>query len=391
MMMNKVVFNLNERQQEIVAELEQKIKLEIAASGGYIPFNRYMELALYEPGLGYYTNGLYKFGEQGDFITAPMISNLFGYTLAKQIIEIFSFGVTKNILEFGAGNGKLLVDILTILGESIDKYYVIELSADLIEWQKETLAKKAPQFINKVQWLSTLPNNFEGVVIANEVLDALPSTLVKYSLDKNICGVGVTLDSQDKLKFVDYPLSKDVQTIAKQLPIQMNSNGVYQTEINLVASAFITSIAQNLRKGAVLLVDYGSAQKECYHPEKYIGTLRGFYHHQVVDNILQYPGMMDITTSVDFTNIAVKGVENKLDLIGYTSQGNFLLNLGILDDLAMYKEVITHNQYLQLTNQVNKLTTQLEMGNVFKVIGFSKNLEQDSWQGFCSGDLSYTL
>lgn len=379
--------NLTPEEIALSNELQQIIIQEIEASGGIIKFSRYMELALYYPRLGYYSNPLFKFGAKGDFITAPLISNVFGYLLSRQISELFAFGTAANILEFGAGNGKLAVDILSSLGDSIDHYYIIELSANLIAWQKETIANKVPHLVDKVRWLSDIPDGFNGVILANEVLDAQPCELISYR-DGVAYGLGVAY-TNSKLVYQDYPLNN--QDIVNTNSVPQLDYHDYVTEVHIANQLFMRTLANKLATGAILLIDYGVSENEYYHPHKARGTLRGFFRQHVIDDVLIYPGLMDITCSVNWSMIARTAIDNDLDFIGYTNQGGFLINCGLDDVMRELQVQLPEGQYLQISNQVNKLISHNEMGELFKVCGFSKNLPQDSWCGFTNFDRSYAL
>lgn len=386
---NQNIFNLSPEELNLTLQLQEIIVKEINNNAGVIPFSRYMELALYYPGLGYYSNPLFKFGAKGDFVTAPLVSNLFGYLIANQLNELFSFGVKPQILEFGAGNGKLAVDILEKLGDRLDNYYILELSADLIMRQQQTIQESLPAQAHKVKWLQTLPQKFEGIMLANEVLDAQPCNLVQYQ-DGQYTNVGVTYDNtSNSFQYKNYYADTETLELAKTLQIpQLNH---YLSEISLSSRGFIRSIGDSLTHGAILLIDYGYGQNEYYHPQKSVGTLRGFYRQHVLDSVLIYPGLIDITTSVEWTSIATTAIESGLELIGYSNQANFLINCGLINMLEDLKNNLNETQYLRLSNQVNKLISQNEMGTIFKVCGFSKGVDQDSWIGFSNGDLTYSL
>ncbi len=377
---------LTEDEKRLSYELKQIIVNEINQNGGVISFSKYMELALYYPQLGYYSNDLFKFGSQGDFITAPLVSNLFGFLLAKQFQEIFSFGVSNSVLEFGAGNGKLASDILQSIGEEIDKYYILELSANLKSWQKQTLEKTVPQYLDKVVWLDQLPLHFDGVVIANEVLDAQPFDLIRYD-DGNVLGVGVGFYGDD-FTYADTKLVNTTNEIVKELQYDYHD---YITEVHTANKQFMQTIAQMIGKGALIFIDYGSGEQEYYHSQKARGNHRGFFRHHVLDSVLVYPGLIDITTNVNFSLVATTAIENGLELIGYTTQGNFLLNCGLVDLMKQLHEKLSNEQYLKVSNQVNKLISNNEMGELFKVIGFSKGVLESEWCGFTTSDRSYLL
>lgn len=380
------LFKLSDAEQDLTDELDAIIRREIENNGGVIPFSRYMELALYQPSLGYYSNQLFKFGAKGDFVTAPLISSLFGHLISRQLLELFSFGVKPQVLEFGAGNGKLAADILACCGESIEHYFIIELSANLVAWQRETLLEKVPQFIDKVIWLDNLPDSFDGVMLANEVLDAQPCNLVHFGAD-DISGVGVSI-IDGKFAYQNYTLDAETKKIATELNLPYKN---YISEINLASRGFIRSLADSLNHGAVILIDYGYGEKEYYHSEKYKGTLRGFYRQHVLDSVLEYAGLIDITSSVNWTSIAEVGIDAGLELIGYTNQASFLLNCGLSSIMSELRNQLEEGEYLAISNQVNKLISHNEMGEMFKVCGFSRGLTQDSWGGFSAHDRSYSL
>lgn len=384
---NKLFANLTPLELEITQELQQIIQSEIQLNNGVISFRRYMELALYYPQLGYYSNRLFKFGANGDFITAPLISNLFGHLIARQLRELFSFGVQAQVLEFGAGNGKLAADILASIGDQLEKYYIIELSADLALWQKETLAKRVPHLLYKVEWLTMLPNKFDGVMLANEVLDAQPCDLVRY-VDGKVRGVGVSYSDINRFHYVDCVLDENPLAIANDLHLDYHD---YITEIHTASIGFINSLASSLNKGAILLIDYGVGAPEYYHPHNVRGTLRGFFRQHLLDDVLHFPGLIDVTASVNWTGIINSAITAELEFIGYTNQGSFLINCGLTELMQEIKQEVSEAQYLQISNQVNKLVAQNEMGDSFKVCGFSKLLEQDTWLGFSDNDKSYTL
>lgn len=384
---NAELFQLSPEEHQLTQKLQSIINHEIEQSGGVISFARYMELALYYPSLGYYSNPLFKFGARGDFVTAPLISDLFGQLIARQISELFSFGLDANILEFGAGNGKLACDILITLGSQIEHYYILELSADLALWQRAMIVERCPQYLSKVVWLESLPAGFNGVMLANEVLDAQPCNLVRVN-NQEISELGVGYSPESGYFYRDYCASSPAVNVIQELNLPYLD---YQTEVNLSSRGFIRSLAESLEHGAILLIDYGYGASEYYHPQKNRGTLRGFYRQQVLDSVLHYPGICDITASVDWSSIVITALDSQLEFIGYTTQANFLLNCGLTKQMQQLKSELSEPEYLQVSNQINKLVSPNEMGESFKVCGFSKNIEQDEWLGFTSGDRSYSL
>ena len=379
--------NLHPEESILTQSLKNKIVEKIGTN--YISVSDFMGLALYQKDYGYYNNLLHKFGEAGDFITAPMVSSVFASCIANQFKELFShLEDSCNILEIGAGNGQLMLDLLLLLGNEISKYYVLELSSNLIQLQKDFIKQKAPNLLDKIIWLDSLPQSFVGIIFANEVLDAQPCDIIVWD-NGNISERVVCLDANNDFLFKDIQVkSPELLKIAQQI-IPSSKNHV--SEISLNNRGFIKSLSDTLAKGFILLIDYGHSQNEYYSEARANGTLRGFFRHQLLDNILMYPGLIDITTNVDFTAVATTAIDNKLDFIGYTTQSSFLLNCGLLDIVANKHKQLTEHQYLKLTNQVNYLTSPNEMGEVFKVIGFSRGIDVDEWFGFIRNDRSYTL
>ncbi|MEN9946551.1 MAG: hypothetical protein RLZZ293_937 [Pseudomonadota bacterium] len=382
-------YQLSPAEQNLTNQLKQIIIHEIENSNmGVISFARYMELALYYPQLGYYSNGLFKFGKEGDFITAPLVSNVFGHLIAHQLQELFCHQVAPIILEFGAGNGKLCCDILASLGDTIENYYILELSANLQLWQSELLASKVPQYAHKVVWLDKLPDNFNGVILANEVLDAQPCNLIQFTNDANLVEMGVKVTSNQKLACE--PFSSNTKAVEHLRNFGLKYSN-YTSEVNLRSLGFINSLADCLSSGAVLLIDYGYGASEYYHPERSNGTLRGFFRHNLIDDVLLYPGLCDITASVEWSSLVNQAEKVNLDLVGYTNQANFLINCGLTSLLEQAQANLPEEQYLILTKQINQLIAPNIMGEAFKVCGLSKNLKFTNWLGFSHGDRSYAL
>ena len=363
------------------------IRTEITNAGGWISFAQYMKLALYAPGLGYYSGGLDKFGSGGDFVTAPEISPLFGCSLANQLAQVLVV-TGGSVLELGAGSGKLAGDVLLALSaqDSIpERYYILDISPDLRERQKIYLQSVLDETLMKrVEWLDTLPQEFTGVILGNEVLDALPVDCIAMREDGlHEVGVGLT---ENQLVLKEQPITEGELFEAAKV---LNLPSDYVTEIALQARGLIASLARMLRYGVLLLVDYGFSQREYYHPQRNQGTLMCHYRHYAHDNLLLDPGLQDITAHVDFTAMAEVAVENGLSLLGYTSQASFLLNCGITDLLAQTPASDTA-AYLPLAAQAQKLLSPAEMGELFKVIAFGRG-ELPSLTGFSRGDKRYTL
>jgi len=361
------------------------IRSEIRAAGGWLPFSRFMELALYAPGMGYYTAGARKLGRGGDFTTAPEITPLFGQTLAHQAAEVLATGADQ-ILEIGAGSGALAAALLLEL-ESMQRlprqYFILELSPDLRERERDLLAQTVPHLLERVVWLNQLPNLYEGLVIGNEVLDAMPVHIVRQDAT-GLMQAGVTL-AEDALAWAWKPAETELTAAAAALNLPPG----YRTEIGLVACAFMRSLAQALARGVILLVDYGFPAHEYYHPERSQGTLMCHYRHRAHDDPFYLPGLQDITTHIDFSAIARAGVGAGLELLGYTAQAQFLINCGITD-IMLRTPPEDAQAYLPQASAAQQLLSPSEMGELFKVIALGRNYTQPL-RGFDSGDKRHRL
>jgi len=367
-------------------KLCELIHHDIAAQGGWIPFSRFMELALYAPGLGYYTAGAHKFGAAGDFITAPELSTLFGRTLARQLVEVMQASA-PHIFELGAGSGKLALDILGELERRNtlpESYSILEVSADLRERQQTLLRERLPHLASRIRWLESLPEDISGAVIGNEVLDALPVDLL-YWAEGHILERGVVNDAgrfawQDRVS-----VNEALLDIAKKIKVPDG----YLSEVSLDARRLIASLCDRVDKGALLFVDYGFGAREYYHPQRSGGTLMCHYRHHAHSDPFYLPGLQDITAHVDFTAVAEAAIDHGAHFLGYTSQAHFLLNNGATDFL---KEVPPEDvkAYAPLSAQLQKLTSPAEMGELFKVIALGKGMDQPL-AGFLRGDLSRLL
>jgi SAM-dependent MidA family methyltransferase len=369
------------------ARLAGLIRTEIDAAGGWLGFDRFMTLALYAPGLGYYSAGLEKFGFDGDFVTAPEISPLFGRCLARQAAQVLgTAGV--DVLELGAGSGKLAVAMLAELERLKclpQRYLILEVSASLREAQKNKINSKLPlRIAQKVTWLDALPEVFTGLVLGNEVLDALPAQLVVWH-ESGASERGVAVEN-GQFVWRDRPLSQGrLFEAARALALPPG----HVSEISLAAGGLTASLAGMLERGVVLMLDYGFPQREYYHPQRAQGTLMCHYRHHAHDDPFLYPGLQDITTHVDFTAVAEAAVAQGASLLGYASQTQFLINCGITDLLA---QVLPEDAaaYLPLAAQAQKLLSPAEMGELFKAVAFGKGFD-DLLLGFASGDKRRTL
>jgi SAM-dependent MidA family methyltransferase len=352
-------------------ELAALIHREIATAGGAVDFARFMELALYCPGLGYYSGGLPKFGAGGDFVTAPELGPVFARLLARQCAEVLARLPAGGILEAGAGSGVLAAELLLELerlGRLPQHYLILELSGELRSRQGETIAARAPHLASRVRWLDRLPSRFHGVVLGNELLDAMPVERFRVRSSGIVqLQVGAETDG-----FVWRERPADEAMRARIAPLALPVS--YTSEIGFAAEGWVRSVAAMLEAGAVLLVDYGFPRAEFYHPQRRDGTLMCHYRHRAHGDPLVLVGLQDITAHVDFTAIAQAAVESDLQLLGYTSQSAFLIGCG-LDELAAAFDPANARAHLTFANEVKRLTLPQEMGELYKVIALGRGVE----------------
>ncbi|MBK1888832.1 SAM-dependent methyltransferase [Undibacterium sp. 14-3-2] len=358
--------------------LQQLIIDDIRQHQGWIPFSRYMELALYAPDLGYYSGGATKLGKDGDFTTAPEMSALFGATLATLAGKLFA-QTTAQVMEFGAGTGKLARDFLTecqFSGIAIERYFIVELSGEL-RARQEDLLKDFPQVV----WLQEMPASFSGIVLGNEVLDAMPVDLVRKTA-AGWCEIGVALADDGDAAPLQYRERACDAYKCMQIPDADELPVGYLTEVHAVASGFMHSLAQMLnagcaatgKGGAAILIDYGFPAHEYYHPQRSQGSLMCHYRHHAHPDPFYLPGLQDITAHVDFTAMARAALEDNLSVLSYTSQAGFLLESGIADLLSRTspEEVMV---YLPQANALQKLISPAEMGELFKVLVIGSGID----------------
>ncbi|WP_194164410.1 class I SAM-dependent methyltransferase [Lacisediminimonas profundi] len=372
--------------------LQEKIASEIESSGGWISFARYMELALYAPGLGYYSGGSEKLGKDGDFTTAPEMTPLFGRTLAHAAAALFA-QCPRNLVEFGAGTGKLARDMLTELeqiGAPAASYAIVELSGELRERQQQTL-RDFPQ----VRWLDTMPERFSGVAIGNEVLDAMPVRLLVRQasgwLERGVARISTSTSAGTNFGFGFSDRACPPEELAQllaQVPEPDALPDGYVAEVHPLARGFMHSLCGILDQGAAIFVDYGFPAHEYYLPQRVAGTLMCHYRHHAHDDPFYLPGLQDITAHVDFTDVARAGLDSGADLLLYTSQASFLLNAG-LPALLMQTPADDHLRYLPLANAVQKLTSPAEMGELFKVLVMGRKIALPP--ALARGDRSHRL
>jgi SAM-dependent MidA family methyltransferase len=360
--------------------LQVAIAGEIERHGGWISFTRYMELVLYAPALGYYSGGAAKLGKDGDFTTAPEITPLFGATLTHVMADLMA-QTGPNVMEFGAGSGKLAFDILSELasmGVTVDSYAIVDLSGELRARQQETL-KDFPQ----VKWLDQIPASFSGVVVGNEVLDAMPVNLL-VKTESGWLERGVTF-ADGQFAWSDRPCEP---SLAGQIPEAESLPLGYVTEVHPVAAGFMRSLGASFGNAAAILLDYGFPAHEYYHPQRMQGTLMCHYRHHSHPDPFYLPGLQDITAHVDFTAMARAAIDGGLDMLGYTSQAAFLIDAGI-GDMLLRTPPDDAMRYLPQANAMQKLISPAEMGELFKVLVVGKGVALPP--NFARNDRSHRL
>jgi SAM-dependent MidA family methyltransferase len=387
-------------QEQTLAQLPEPSALEIEHSSelielivseiglhGVMSFNEYMNRVLYEPGLGYYSAGTTKFGAAGDFITAPELSPLFGRCLAQQCESIFAQGCARQLLEFGAGSGRLCEQILSSLTKLV-RYNIIEVSADLKARQQQYLrGKLSPDVFDTIQWLDALPTNFDGIMFGNEVLDAMPVNVVLKDGEWQELGVGF-----DDGRFVWQPYIKpcdigeskveesDAINTIRKIEADMIEAGFaalpegYCTEINLNYRPWLEALWASCHQAVILMIDYGYEQAQYYHPDRSSGTLTCYYRHRTHPDPFVYPGLQDITAFVDFDAFADAAIEVGFTVCGLTTQRQFLLHNGLLEAAQEVSETGDTQAQIEVAQQVKTLTLPSEMGERFQVVALQKNL-----------------
>jgi len=348
---------------EIIERIEQR--------GGVIGFDEYMQMALYQPGLGYYSASLPKFGAEGDFVTAPEISSLFGYCLARQAEALIAQGCVAEVLEFGAGSGKLCAQILEAL-PLLSRYRILDLSADLRARQQQYLEQRLPaELFHKIEWLDQLPRDFDGIVLANEVLDAMPVHVLRKQEDWQELGVtwrGQGFEWRAIEQTAALEVMRRIESQLGELPPH------YRSELNLNYAPWLKALAESCRRAVVLIVDYGYEQAQYYYPSRSSGTLTCHLRHRVHGDPFVYPGLQDITAFVDFDACADAAEAGGFDIAGLIGQGQFLLANGLLDEAQRRAEGSDPVAQLAISQQVATLSLPQEMGEQFKVMALQKGL-----------------
>lgn len=369
--------------------VEAALEEQIRAAGGWLGFDAWMQTALYAPGLGYYSAGSAKFSGAGDYTTAPELTPLFGQALARQVGEILSFSQSTTVLEFGAGSGALAAAVIpALLQAGIDvQYQILDVSADLKARQRARLANWA----GRVDWLRELPSQFSGCVLANEMLDALPVSIFQWRTPEQLDELGVTIAAPagspdagtSRFAWAARAASPEMAALvaARRPPL-----AGYRSELNLPAETWVRQMGTWLQKGAALLIDYGFPQREYYHSQRSQGTLMCHFRHQAHDQPLVLAGLQDITAHVDFTAMADAALAGGLDVLGYTSQARFLMNVGLLGLIERSGEA-GHDAAARARAlaALNTLTSEAEMGELFKVLALGRGLSAPL-SGFARGD-----
>jgi SAM-dependent MidA family methyltransferase len=355
--------------------LLNRIVERIEQCGGVIGFDEYMRMALYEPGLGYYSAGLPKLGAGGDFVTAPEISALFGYCLARQASDLLAQGCAAEVFEFGAGSGKLCADILEFL-PALEGYLILELSADLRQRQQRSLRERlSAELFHKIEWLDRMPRDFDGIVLANEVLDAMPVHILSKQDDWVEFGVGYQAQ-----RFTWLPLEAQGAALESMRNIENRLGALprdYSTELNLNYGPWLAALARSCRRAVVLIIDYGYEQAEYYHAGRGRGTLTCYYRHRAHADPFVYPGLQDITAFVDFDACADAAEASGFEITGLIEQGQFLLANGLLDEAQRRAAECEPMARMAISQQVAKLSLPHEMGEKFKVLALQKDLEME--------------
>lgn len=377
-----------EHQAKLISLLQQNCQRT-----GKMTFADFMTKALYAPGLGYYSAGLVKLGADGDFITAPMISPLFSQALGSQCQQLITaLGTHTCIMELGAGTGCMASDIMHFLAKQNtlpEHYYILEISADLKARQQAYLQKHCQDFFQRFIWLESLPQKpFTGIILANEVIDALPCHLFKIGENNKVLEGYVNVEDSPSMLFEPPKtpgLEEAIAALQQRLDRKLEIG--YTSEIHLSLPAWIKSLSACLNQGAMLFIDYGFPSHEYYHPSRHMGTLMCHYRHQAHADPLQHIGLQDITTHVDFTALAMASVQNGLEVAGFTHQGAFLINNGIT---TLAENAANDTQRFTFSQQIQKLTHPHEMGELFKVMALSKGFDEPL-KGFAVFDQRHRL
>jgi len=369
------------------ARVVAKVCDEIERSGGFIPFTRYMELVLYAPSLGYYVAGARRFGAAGDFVTGPELTPLYGAAIARQLAPILAATPGRQIVELGAGSGALAASLLNALvacDAAPVHYRILEVSPALQAAQRATIERDAPRELARVEWLERLPAAIDGVVVMNEVLDAIAPRLLARKggrwLERGV------VCKQGALAWGEHAL--DDPRVRSMAEDRFPREGDYTSEVNPAAEALVTTLSQRIASGALLVIDYGFPRHEYYHPQRNEGTLVGHYRHRVHADPFLWPGLSDLTSHLDFTAIADAAVRGGLHVAAFATQASFLLGCGILDRL---REVGAPESasYVRAAAALQQLLSPAEMGELFKVLLLARG--EVGWRSLALSDMSHRL
>jgi len=359
--------------------LKAKIASQIASQGGWLPFSRYMEIALYEPSMGYYSAGAHKLGSGGDFTTAPELSPLFGAAICSTLLPVLEAlqkkGLPTRILEFGAGTGKLATSILTRLndlGFTLDHYDIIEISPDLAQRQQERIGDTVQQLNlqTRCSWLTELPENIKGIILANEVIDAIPCDAIIFQ-NGFWHWYGVNFENDKLIWKTGSPVE---QKLLPESLLRGNFSEGYVTELHALANAWMQQVAKHLEVGLFLTFDYGFPESEYYHPQRLAGTLMAHHRHHAIQDPFHLPGLCDLTTHVEWSQIARSALAENVDDVYLSNQAAYLLDAGIGDIVLEIGDPGDPATFLPISNSLQKLLSEAEMGELFKAFAFSKNL-----------------
>jgi len=380
-------------EQERAAAVAARLRERMAEAGGAIPFDEYMRLALYEPGLGYYVAGRERLGKGGDFTTAPELTPFFGYTVAGQVVDILARCGGGDVLEAGAGSGALATELLAELerlGNLPERYRILEVSPDLRQRQEKTIQRTLPHLMDRVEWLDDFPDEgWSGVVVANELLDSLPVHRVRVTADGFKELYAAPAEEGAGFQWQEGPLSDPLLATRLGDPAQLPEG--METEVSLEAPAWVAQASERLERGGLLLIDYGHRADDLYAPMRAAGTLMCHFHHRAHDDPFFLPGVQDITAHVDFSAAAAAGEAAGLEVGGYTTQAQFLMNLGLAHRVESYLGGgVSDEEQLQLATALKQLTLPQAMGESFKVLLLVRGVE-GPFTGFREGDRAGTL
>jgi SAM-dependent MidA family methyltransferase len=384
---------LTDPESALLGQMRSRLMEQIEQAGGALPFDRYMETALYAPELGYYVNGLRKFGEAGDFVTAPEVSPLFSRCLARQLAECLRNLGGGSVLEVGAGSGRMAADILAELA-TVDalpeQYQILELSPSLQQTQYDTLNCSVPHLLPRVKWLADLPDaGFRGVLVGNELLDAMPVHRFRRAGD-TWQELAVAVDAENfRDHWAELKSPGLAQALADLWPDAAAVDDGYSSEVNLRLVPWLQAVAARLVEGYMILVDYGYTRREYYHAERRQGTLMCHFRHRAHADPYLLPGLQDMTANVDFTALATAALQQGFKLSGYTTQAHFLIDSG-LEQMLSVSDPADVKRHMQLMQGVKKLTLPAEMGERFKVMALAR-AEKTELSGFHSRDMRERL